>query len=91
MKPLYIPLRRVYFEAFRLRRKRVEVRRYGPRWNERVCTVGRRVILSCGYSGPRMFGTIRSFHRKSARSVSKSAREIYPDCRDFAVIGIRLR
>jgi len=88
-KPLFIPLRRVYFEAFKRREKRFEIRRYGPRWNERVCTTGRRVILSCGYSGPRLHGTIRCFGRSSR--VSQAARDIFPDCTDFALIGIDLR
>ena len=88
MKPLFIPLKRIYFEAFARREKRLEVRRYGPRWNERTCPKGRKVILSCGYSGSRMFGTIRNFYRVSARDVSQAARDIYPDCDDFAMIGI---
>ena len=89
MKPLYIPLRRIYFEAFERREKRVEVRRYGPRWNERTCPPGRGVILSCGYSGARLEGSIRFFRRSD--HVTQAARDIYPDCHDFALIGIDLR
>ena len=91
MKPLFIPLRRVYFEAFERREKRVEVRRYGPRWNERTCPTGREVILSCGYSGSRMHGKILRFYKTEARNVSQSARHIYPDCDVFAMILIDLR
>ena len=86
MKPLFIPLKRIYFEAFARREKSVEVRRYGPRWNERVCSPGRKVILSCGYSGARLMGTIRFFKR--GNHVTQAARDIYPDCDDFALIGI---
>ena len=88
MKPLFIPLRREYFDAFKRREKRVEVRCYGPRWNERLCPVGRRVILSCGYSGARLEGTIRSFKR--SHTGSETARAIMPDCEEFALIGIDL-
>lgn len=53
-KPLFIPLKTEYFEAFRLGTKTVELRRYGPMWNERTCTPGRAVTLSHGYSGARL-------------------------------------
>ena len=89
MKPLFIPLKREFYTAYACGQKFFEVRRYGPRWNERVCPVGRKVILSCGYSGSRLRGTIHSFRRSGV--ASKAAREIYPGCSDFAVIGIDLR
>lgn len=88
MKPLFIPLRREYFEAFERRIKRLEIRRYGPRWNERTCQRGRKVTLCCGYSGARLKGTIKSFTRSA--SASKAARAIYPGCNDFALIEIKV-
>lgn len=48
-KPLFIPLKREYFEAFRDGRKTTEYRRAGVRWNSTTCRVGRRVVLSLGY------------------------------------------
>jgi hypothetical protein len=48
-KPLFIPLKREYFEAFAANKKTVEIRKYGPRWNERTCFQGRPVLLSLGY------------------------------------------
>jgi len=49
MKPIFIPLKTEYYEAFEDGSKTEELRLYGPRWNEKTCTVGRQVILSKGY------------------------------------------
>jgi len=49
MKPLFIPLKSEYYEAFKDGSKTTEFRLYGPRWNEMVCPIGREVILSKGY------------------------------------------
>ncbi len=58
-RPLFIPLKRQWFEAFSDGSKTVEYRRYGPRWNERTCTPGRPVVLSLGYSGARITARIK--------------------------------
>ena len=47
--PLFIPLRREFFDMFRDGTKVAELRKHGPRWNETTCWVGRDVVLSCGY------------------------------------------
>lgn len=49
LKPLFIPLKSEYFNAFMVGSKTSEWRLYGPRWNERTCVTGRDVILSKGY------------------------------------------
>jgi hypothetical protein len=49
MKPLFVPLKSEYFDAFMAGIKTSEWRLYGPRWNERTCVPGREVILSKGY------------------------------------------
>lgn len=36
MKPLFIPIKREFFEAFERGDKTHEYRLYGPRWNERM-------------------------------------------------------
>ena len=51
-KPIFIPLKREYFEAFATRTKREEFRPEGPRWNARTCVPGRPVVLSLGYAEP---------------------------------------
>lgn len=62
-RPLFILLKREFWEAFRdgVKVGMEEFRPYGRRWNERTCFVGRRVILSLGYNGPRLMGVIERF------------------------------
>ena len=48
-KPLFIPLKKEYYEAFLEGSKTDELRLYGPRWNENTCPAGRGVLLSNGY------------------------------------------
>jgi hypothetical protein len=52
-KPLFIPLKAEFFEAFERGEKDTEYRVYGPRWNDRTCAIGREVVLSCGYGKKR--------------------------------------
>jgi hypothetical protein len=62
--PLFIPLRREWFEAFENGHKTFEYRPLGPRWNARTCAIGRRVVLSLGYGRQRRLrGTIVSFEQ----------------------------
>lgn len=62
-KPLFIPLKREYFEAFERGEKHVEYRPFGPRWNRRTCEIGRRVVLSLGYGKRRRLnGVVTNFH-----------------------------
>lgn len=85
---MFIPLKKIYFEQFAKREKREEFRLYGPRWNERVCAIGREVILSCGYSGPRLTGKISGFRVTRIEDVP-GMRAVYPDtdarCRVAAI------
>lgn len=69
-KPLFVPLRTQYFRAFEAGTKRTEYRRYGPRWNERTCWIGRAVTLSHGYSGSRLCACVASVQRISASSLA---------------------
>lgn len=65
-KPLFIPLKTAYFEAFAKGEKTTEYRPYGPRWNERTCPVGRKVTLSQGYGkARRLTGTVIAFDRSA--------------------------
>lgn len=58
-KPLFVPLKAEYYEAFENGTKDTEHRKYGRNWTERTVRQGRRVILSYGYSkGRRMTGII---------------------------------
>jgi hypothetical protein len=62
-KPLFIPLRSEFYDAFLTGAKTTEYRRRGLRWNAETCRVGRRVILSRGYGkAHRLAGVIVAFH-----------------------------
>lgn len=62
MEPLFLALRSQYYQEFKMREKKIEYRRYGKGYNEETCPVGRRVLLSKGYSkAQRMTGVIVSF------------------------------
>ena len=62
MKPLFIPLRKEFFEAFERGEKMVEYRLYGKRWNGDSCKLGRAVVISCGYGKHRRLdGFINDF------------------------------
>lgn len=75
MKPLFIPLRAIYFDAFEQGTKSDELRRYGPRWNERTCTIGRPVVLSCGYgTGRRLTGCVVRFKRQHGTTFGSTYR-----------------
>jgi hypothetical protein len=86
-KALFIPLTGQWFDAFASGQKTVEYRRAGPRWNARTCVIGRRVVLSHGYSGARLTGVITSYAEVPCVKVALA---IYPDAPTLAAIGIRL-
>lgn len=72
-KPLFIPLKREYFEAFLEGRKTIEYRPFGARWNEKTCIVGRPVLLSLGYGKQhRLQGRITRLVKSLAASKTAS-------------------
>jgi len=59
MKPLFIPLKRQYFEDFQVGKKPVEYRRVGRQFTFDNCAPGREVTLSLGYgTRDRLHGTV---------------------------------
>lgn len=75
MKPLFIPLKSEYYEAFVNGSKAAELRRYGPRWNEKTCTPGRSVVLSMGYGKQhRTHGRIWKFKRQHGSTFGSTYR-----------------
>jgi hypothetical protein len=88
--PMFIPLRRQWFEAFRDGSKRNEWRAYGPRWNRQKCHRGRRVILSLGYSGARLRGSVVKTRCVRADLAPAGARAIYPSARYLCAIHVAL-
>lgn len=81
--PLFVPLKTEYYRDFETGIKTTEYRRYGARWNERTCRVGRAVVLSRGYGKrDRLTGTIRGFIADPLNClenhVSRELRALYP-------------
>lgn len=76
-KPMFIPLKREYFEAFAAGTKREEFRPEGPRWNARTCPVGRPVVLSLGYGKARRMTGVIVGYRSSAEPTKTTA---WKDC-----------
>jgi hypothetical protein len=87
-RPLFIPLRREFFDAFARGEKAEEWRRHGPGWNASSCRIGRPVTLALGYRGTRrLSGIITRFRIAPA---SDAAIAIYGDGTICAVIEIKL-
>jgi len=77
LKPLFIALKSEHFISFESGGKKFEIRKYGKRWNEKTCPVGRKVILSKGYGKKhRMNGNITSFSKLSANALSERDRVV---------------
>ena len=86
-RPLFIPLKAEYYQAFLYATKSTEYRLFGPRWNLKVCAVGRRVRLSYGYgkSRPRLHGEI-----VRVRRIRNTLTSIYPKGAWLCAMTIRL-
>lgn len=81
MKPLFIPLKTEFFEAFENGTKDTEYRRYGNRWNEHTCKVGREVVLSHGYGKKRRLrGVVVAHEAVYAAFLPDDARNTWEKC-----------
>lgn len=92
MTPMFIPLKRAYFEAFKAGTKSEEFRPEGPRWNSRVCAVGRPVVLSLGYGkANRLQGVIVSYRSSTEPTQTPAWKDCYGERSGMAAcIGIRV-
>lgn len=80
MKPLFIPLKRTYYEQFAAGTKTEEFRPEGPRWNAKTCFVGREVVLSLGYGkASRMRGRIVGYRASEEPTRTPAWRDCYGD------------
>jgi hypothetical protein len=84
--PLFVALKRCWWEQYRDGTKRVEWRVYGPRWNCRVAWKGRPVTLSLGYSGPRIAAEVVRTRKVPRALAPEKARQFYPDATHFCAI-----
>lgn len=93
MKPLFIPLKAEYFDAFENGTKNTEYRLRGPRWNAETCAIGREVILSRGYGKQRrLCGIITGFHYDTLPTKLPGWLECYgPHAGDAACIRIEAK
>ena len=65
MKPLFIPLKAKYFDAFESGEKTTEYRKLGKGFNPSTCVLGRPVTLSRGYGkSRRLSGSIKNVEVK---------------------------
>lgn len=71
-RPLFVPLRTEFFEAFASGAKTVEFRRYGARWNERTCQPGRAVVLSLGYGKKRRLSGVVTWFKVSQHHATEA-------------------
>lgn len=91
-RPLFIPLKREYYEQFRDGIKapgiligmgppipyQTEFRKHGPRWNKHTCKPGRDVVLSLGYGKKhRMQGVIVGFETSHEATKTKDWQRCY--------------
>ena len=94
-KPLFIPLTGKYYDEFESGLKTIEFRKYGKRWNERTCRVGRAATLSYGYGkARRLFGVVFNFRKVPLKysDGQKAYRECFPgDPGPVAEIYINVR
>jgi hypothetical protein len=73
-KPLWVPLRAVYFDAFATGTKTTEYRKLGGRLGKlEHLVIGRAVVLSRGYSGPRLQMVIKAVSVVPAATVPDAA------------------
>ncbi len=80
MKPLFIPLKREYFEQFRdgTKPNMEEYRPEGPRWNSRTCTIGRPVVLSLGYGkANRLTGKVAGYRASNEPTQTEAWKKCY--------------
>lgn len=96
-KPLFVPLMTEHYTAFADGSKTVEFRRYGPRWNEKTCPIGRAVTLSKGYGRQhRLPGEVVHFNKQHGSTLRPSDQQdvkvIYGSVDiEIACIGIAVK
>lgn len=92
MKPLFIPLKAEFFQAFKNGTKDTEYRLYGARWNGSTCAPGRPVVLSKGYGKhARLYGQVESFSVHTSPWHLKGWRECYGENPSHVAACIKIR
>jgi hypothetical protein len=76
VKPFFLALKSKYWDQFAAGIKTVEWRAYGARFNERVLLPGRRVVLSCGYTGLRLYAVVTAVEVVDRAGAPRSAERL---------------
>jgi len=71
----FIPLAADPFNQFKAGTKTHELRKQDKRWRSELYPIGRRVTLSHGYSGERLYGSVSSYESILGSYLSESDRE----------------
>ena len=80
-RPLFIPLKAGWFDAFASGAKNAELRPYGPRWNERTCRPGRAATFSKGYGKRhRLAATVAAFGKYDIHTLIPSEHDAFCSC-----------
>lgn len=80
-RPLFIPLKTEFYVAFKGGLKQFELRKYGSRWNEKTCRVGRAVTLSKGYGKKdRITRDVTAFEKKKVSQLPAAAQADFIAC-----------
>lgn len=91
-KPLFIPLKGEFYDAFANGTKCVEYRLQGRRWNAAICHAGRKVVLSRGYGKRhRLKGMIVSSRTDYAVCETDTWKSIYGNRRPALAIEIEVK
>ena len=92
MKPLFIPLKAEYYDAFCDGTKDTEYRLYGPRWNEKTCPIGRPAVISKGYGiRHRRTGIVVGFEASNEPTKTEDWRKCYGDSSTGKAACIRIK
>lgn len=79
-KPLFIPLKTEYFNAFKSGEKTEELRKYGKRWTIANCE-GREVVLSKGYGNhERLIGTVWRVKKQHGSTFGSTYKKAIKEC-----------
>jgi hypothetical protein len=90
VKPLFIPLKREWFDAFASGSKDTEFRPFIPRWGSSVCFIGRPVILSLGYGKQKRLSGIVAGWKPVGPDAHPAIRWVYPTGDHFVAIKIKV-
>lgn len=91
IKSIFVPLRSKHWIDFRDRRKSIEWRAWGARWNDRTIIPGSTIILAKGYTRDRLHGVVVRVQRVSRPLAPDGTLAIYPDIETFCAIEIALQ